>query len=268
VIYLFHKLGIAITSVKNLERLHRKQREYDLVSSDLDTAHNDIVLVLELFQLGMISSQNHKELAQTLKSSKSQLRQEVFCLIYNNWKKEGFFVEFGAYDGIGCSNTLVLEKQFNWTGILAEPNINFHRELQTNRNCIIETVAIGGKSKDSRSFLNYGNLSSFAEYSDTDVHNRKDGTLSNVEVITLTELLYRNSAPKIIDFLSIDTEGSELEILTAFNFDEYRFNFICVEHNHTKNYHLILDLMQNNGYEEVLLSYSKYDSFFVPKRLF
>ena len=265
VIHLFHKLRIGITTSANLETLNRKQTEYDLVQSNLANTKNDLVLILELSQMGLISLQHYEDLIIALNSSKSALRQEVFCLIYNNWKKEGYFVEFGAFDGIADSNTLSLERDFHWTGILAEPNVNFARALKTNRKNTIEQLAIGGENQVSRSFLNYANLSTFAEYANKGSFNRKDGTLTNVEVITLTELLDRNNAPKIIDFLSIDTEGSELEILTAFNFDKYSFNFICVEHNFTQNKLLLLDLMSNNGYKEVLQSHSKFDSFFVPK---
>lgn len=214
-------------------------------------------------KIGAIEPAHHQDLVKVLKSSKSQLRQEVFCLIQNNWKRGGYFVEFGALDGIGDSNTLALENVFNWTGILTEPNVNFTRALQTNRTCIVETVAVGGES-GSRSFINYGNLSTFAEYADKDSHKR-DGALAHVEVITLTELLERNNAPKVIDFLSIDTEGSELEILTTFNFAKYQFNFICVEHNFTQTKFSVLDLLSNHGYREVWPSYSKFDSFLVPK---
>ena len=263
-IHQFHKLKIGVTSRTNLETLYRKQSEYDLVQSNLATAENDHVLILELVKIGAIEPAHHQDLVKVLKSSKSQLRQEVFCLIQNNWKRGGYFVEFGALDGIDDSNTLALENVFNWTGILAEPNVNFARVLQTNRKCIVETVAVGGESQVSRSFINYGNLSTFAEYADKDSHKR-DGVLTHIEVITLTELLERNNAPKVIDFLSIDTEGSELEILTTFNFAKYQFNFICVEHNFTQTKFSVLDLLSNNGYREVWPSYSKFDSFFVPK---
>ena len=132
-------------------------------------------------------------------------------------------------------------------------------------NVSLKQLPWGGVSQVSRSFINYGNLSTFADYSDKDSHNREDGTLTHVEVVTLTELLERNNAPKVIDFLSIDTEGSELEILTTFNFDKYHFNLICVEHNFTQTKFSVLDLLSNNGYKEVWPSYSEFDSFFVPK---
>jgi Methyltransferase FkbM domain len=40
-----------------------------------------------------------------------------------------------------------------------------------------------------------------------------------------------HAAPKEVDLLSVDTEGSEFDILQAFPFDEYNFGFVCVEHH-------------------------------------
>jgi hypothetical protein len=45
-------------------------------------------------------------------------------------------------------------------------------------------------------------------------------------------MLNKYNAPKIIDFLSIDTEGSEFKILKNFNFEAYKFRVICIEHNY------------------------------------
>ena len=263
-IKFFELLGIGITSKSNLKSLLVKQINYDSLLARLEVANRDITLVLDLVKIGAVEPANHQNLVMALKSSKSQLRQEVFCLIYNNWKKGGYFVEFGAFDGIADSNTLSLERDFNWTGILAEPNLDFHSALKYNRKCIIETVAIGAEPRDARSFISFGNLSTFAEYADKDVHNRSGGTCVNVETVTLTKLLDRNFAPNVIDFLSVDTEGSELEILYTLDFDRYSFNFICIEHNYTHNHSLIIDLMSKNGYKEVMQSHSQWDSFFIP----
>lgn len=81
--------------------------------------------------------------------SKSQILQDIFVLFTLNFKKNGFFVEFGATNGITLSNTFLLEKEFDWKGILAEPARLYHEELKKNRNCVIEKKCLYSVSKKS-----------------------------------------------------------------------------------------------------------------------
>ena len=80
------------------------------------------------------------------KESKAQLKQDVFALIENDFKRDGFFVEFGAANGVHLSNTYLLEKEFGWRGILAEPARMWHADLQRNRTCAIEMDCVWSKS--------------------------------------------------------------------------------------------------------------------------
>ncbi len=57
-----------------------------------------------------------------IKNIKSQIHQDIFVLYTLSWKRNGFFVEFGATNGVFLSNTYLLEKNFGWKGILSEPN--------------------------------------------------------------------------------------------------------------------------------------------------
>jgi hypothetical protein len=80
---------------------------------------------------------------------------------------------------------------------------------------------------------------------------------------TLLEFLDENNAPLIIDFLSIDTEGSEFEILSVFNFNRYRINVICTEHNNNLiQKEKLSNLLKNNGYSEIVFEQNSIDSFF------
>src|SRR3981189_1916986 len=89
----------------------------------------------------------HLRLALSLfKKSKSQLRQDLFVLSELGFKRNGFFVEFGAANGIDLSNTFLLENDFGWKGILAEPAKCWHNDLHNNRKCWIDTACVWSKS--------------------------------------------------------------------------------------------------------------------------
>ena len=85
-----------------------------------------------------------------------------------------------------------------------------------------------------------------------------------VETVSLGDLLREHSAPETIDYLSIDTEGSELEILEAFDFQDYRFLAITVEHNHVQeNRERIKNLLESKGYVNVLGNFSRWDDWYL-----
>ena len=92
---------------------------------------------------------------------------------------------------------------------------------------------------------------------------RKSGNLYNVKSISLNDLLEKYKAPKIIDYLSIDTEGSELEILNNTNFLDYQFRVITCEHNYTPARKKIYDLLISKGYERKFTVLSKWDDWYV-----
>jgi hypothetical protein len=76
-------------------------------------------------------------------------------------------------------------------------------------------------------------------------------------------LLRQHQAPEFVDFLSIDTEGSEYEILKDFDFSSYSFGLIAVEHNYTKNQALIQKLLTSNGYQQIFPELSGFDDWFI-----
>ena len=75
---------------------------------------------------------------KNLSFSKSQIRQDLFVLNELDFKKNGFFIEFGAANGLNNSNTFILENKFGWDGLLAEPAKIYHDNLANNRKCQIE----------------------------------------------------------------------------------------------------------------------------------
>ncbi len=199
--------------------------------------------------------------------SRSQLNQDVFALIANNFKRDGFFVEFGATDGVLLSNSYLLEKNFGWRGILAEPARMWQENLKKNRDCAIETDCVWTTTGETLDFdmTNEGEFSTLSDFavSDHHLHLRKKKTTYAVKTISLFDLLRKYHAPSEIDYLSIDTEGSELKVLESFDFSAYRFNVISVEHNYTPNRENIRSLLERNGYKRVFKHLSKWDDWYV-----
>jgi FkbM family methyltransferase len=211
---------------------------------------------------------NYEPIISLLSKSKSQLRQDLFVLSEANYKRGGYFVEFGAADGIDLSNTYLLETGFSWSGILAEPARVWEKKLQVNRpNSSIETLCVW---KDSNSNLLFNEtehpeLSVIDSFSDKDGHSNSRRAVRKYEVqtISLNDLLRKHQAPKYIDYLSIDVEGAEYEILNAFDFKEFDFGIITIEHNYTPQRDLILELLARNGYKRKFEDISYFDDWYV-----
>ena len=225
--------------------------------------------MLKFFQKLKWKRQKINSFHSLLKGSsvlKAQGYQDLFALISNDFKRDGFFVEFGAANGKDLSNTWVLEKIFGWEGILAEPGRNWHQDLFKNRNCIISTDCVWTVSGEVLSFLESSQpeLSTIHTFAETDGRNRLEKVHSTYEVntISLLGLLQKYDAPSTIDFMSIDTEGSEFDILNNFDWSRYKINSLCIEHNNTNARQKIYELLVGNGYKRVYEGISGADDWY------
>ncbi|RWC25137.1 MULTISPECIES: FkbM family methyltransferase [unclassified Mesorhizobium] len=202
-----------------------------------------------------------------LRESKSQLRQDLFVLSETGFKENGYFVEFGATNGVNLSNSYLLEKCFGWSGILAEPAKVWHDSLRRRRGVHVETRCVWSESGSILKFNEVENaeLSTVHAFSDSDTRRRErnTGRVYDVETISLNDLLKKFNAPKVIDYLSIDTEGSEFSILKNFDFNSYRFNVITCEHNYTPAREEIYRLLSGNGYVRKFEQLSKFDDWYI-----
>ncbi len=211
------------------------------------------------------------ELIKYLNKSHSQLNQELFVLAQLNFKKSGYFVEFGATDGIELSNTYLLETEFEWQGILAEPAKYWQKKLKDNRNVNIEYSCVWKNTGSKLHFneVEIPELSTLLDFSSSDGHgnSRKKGDSYEVCTISLSDLLQKYNAPRIIDYLSLDTEGSEYEILESFDFSKHEFRVITCEHNFTSMRDKIYNLLTNKGYKRVLTNLSEFDDWYIKESL-
>lgn len=205
---------------------------------------------------------------QVLPNSRSQLRQDIFVLCELGFKRDGFFVEFGATNGVDLSNSYLLETEFNWSGILAEPARSWHADLKSNRTAEIETRCVWRASGERLTFNEVPRnkeLSTIDEFSGSDGHakRRAKGMRYEVETVSLNDLLDAHNAPKVIDYLSIDTEGSEYEILSNLDFGNRQFRVITCEHNYTPEREKINALLTANGYLRKFEDVSHFDDWYV-----
>lgn len=206
------------------------------------------------------------------RESYSQIRQDLLPLFFLG-EEPGYFVEFGACDGVYLSNTFLLETYYGWNGLLVEPSKHYNKVLRQKRTAIVDELCVADKTGNVIEFIEVSNLqglSGIAEFAFNDIHTQTridQGHSYDVSTISLNDLLNKHNAPKIIDYISIDTEGSEYSILNAYDFSR-QFKVITVEHNNTYQKDLINDLMSDRGYRQVLAEESKWDSWFVSQEVY
>lgn len=212
-----------------------------------------------------------KENKLNLISSYSQLKQDLKVLEFYKYKKNGFFIDIGANDGINLSNTYLLEKNYNWNGICIEPLPSQFNKLKNNRKCICVNKALYNKSNKIVKFLDTSNskdklglysgiLDNF-DKSLIDTHFKNCNTI-NVNTINFNDLKQKYNIPKFVDYLSIDTEGSEYEILSTIDYNNTIFGIIHVEHNYkTKKREKIKKLLLSNNY--IYNGENKWDDIYI-----
>ena len=161
--------------------------------------------------------------------------------IINNFffknKKKGYFIEIGAYDGIIGSNCYYFEKYLDWSGIAIEPSPFQFEKLKKNRKCQLINKAISYEIKEVQFLeviegltqMSGINDDSFKENLDIISNNKISKTKSyNLKTLTFDQIVPKNSD---IDYISIDIEGGEMNLLNSINFDNYNIKVISVENN-------------------------------------
>lgn len=217
-----------------------------------------------------------------MNNSKSQIQQDLILdqQIFKG-KSNGVFVEVGALDGFGASNTWFFEMERNWSGLLIEPNpVEFNKRNQHPRpNSIFENCAISDVEMDIN-FLSIEGpcnvLSGIMEFYNSQHLERIDRELemySNhpeghelysrkeqipMKAVRLESLFSKHNITKI-DFISIDVEGAELQVLNSINFDKVDINVFMIENNYGLEKET--EFLSSKGYK--LLGNIQWDSVFI-----
>ena len=145
---------------------------------------------------------------------------------------------------------------------------SWHETLLDNRDCNIELSCVYQESGKLLKFLESQEpeFSTLDQYEKGDEHERVISDSYLVPTISLNDLLEKYDAPKRISFLSIDTEGSEYEILKHFDFLDYEFDYISVEHNFGPNRENTKLLLEKLGYSRILTEVSIFEDWFVQSK--
>ena len=215
-----------------------------------------------------------KFVLENLDKSFSQLQQDLVAQFLSSVMRENYspqttayFVEIGANDGKYLSNTFTLESTFGWNGLLSEVNSSLTPTLHINRpKSKIDVRAVDEISGIKKVFSKSKN-SEYSALEGVSIHEEQltDSIGEVVETINLTDLLEEFESPNCIDFLSIDTEGNELDILKGLDFNLYKFHYIAVEVS--RNQEEITEILCSNGYFRILEEVSLWDQWWVSQEV-
>jgi FkbM family methyltransferase len=226
----------------------------------------------------------------------SQTGQDMFL---NRWffknRGPGFFVDVGAFDGTLGSNTSFFEKHLQWTGIAFEPNASACEELRAARSCrVIQGCAYhqngqvpflalsekkhrqATRSRPPRSLLqmmldsSHGgamlsgipeHMGQFDRVEWASKAMKLDQSRATVPCHRIDTVL-NDCGVQTVDYLSIDVEGAELEVLRGIDFETVQVNVISVEHS--PSFPKVYDLLTTSGFEYQGLLF--FDEIFVHER--
>ena len=235
--------------------------------SELSAAQNALIS-LARWTSTEVPAEMLKYVIENSPKSRSQLQQDLMVgYFYPDHNSERFFVEFGATDGVSLSNTFFLEESLGWRGILCEPARTWRRRLNANRSCIVDYRCVHPLSQTEVMFSETRSpeLSTISSFVGLDLHAGARMLNKNylVPTVSLDDLLKEHHAPKDIHYLSIDTEGSEFDILENFPFENWNISIISIEHNYSENRALLDSLLLAKGFVPILMGTSLFDGWYV-----
>jgi FkbM family methyltransferase len=200
----------------------------------------------------------------------SQLGQDKFVDEYLNGLENGFFIDIGANDGKSSSNTLFFEEFRNWSGICIEPGPDEFEKLNSFRKSLNIKCCISyydGES-DFTYIRGYSNMLSGLSESYDDKHKMRinsevrshGGEVLNIKipVFKLQTILDENNIIDI-DYCSIDTEGSELNVIKSIDFDKTNIKIFSIENNYGDD--TIKKFLEEKGY--TLYKKIQWDDIFI-----
>ena len=208
----------------------------------------------------------HFELAQLLYTVErfatvSQGNQDIFTLDaffrdkLNDWKRDGVFVDVGAHNGVTFSNSYMLETSLGWHGVCLEPIERHFKRLARRRKCVaLNACAYNRRDNVSFSMVSYNAdmLSGITETYDPQHYGRIGGERGVIEEVTVPALplrdVLRDAGITRVDFISIDTEGSELQVVQGIDFDAVFVDVLVIELNYFSLWEPLSQFLRTKGF--------------------
>ena len=193
-------------------------------------------------------------------SARGDIDQSLMNIIE---KRNGFYLEVGAYNGISESVSLRFEKELKWSGLLIEPNPLHFKYLKKNRskNICLNFICLSKEFLNKKLYIKNLNLMShivddknrlyFQDYPIDRINfMAKEAKLGNFKSyqckIEILENIFEKFNINIVDLAVIDVEGSELELLKGINFEKVKINYFCIE---SYNFNKLNQFMINKNYK-------------------
>ena len=206
----------------------------------------------------------------------SQDNQDKF-LEQNIFKgyKNGFFLDVGAHDGVSINNTLYFEKYNNWTGINIEPIKKVYDNLLINRpNNININCAVSNNDGKTEFLCNTGYTEMISGIKNTfdprhferlQKENNKMGSITDVIIVNTKKIETICDEYKIshINYLSIDVEGAEFEVIKSINFDKVFIDIIGFENNYDDIGFPIVNFLKDKNF---IMFHKSLDIFMINKK--
>jgi hypothetical protein len=177
-----------------------------------------------------------RQLRNSSPTHRSQFGQSQFIDELLNGRRDGFFIECGAFDGEDISNSLFFELARNWTGLLIEANPNFYRTLlRRNRNAYVVGTCLSTAPKPARLRMRpAGVLGGIVDkFPDSRPENKVAVQSGDVEMtcLPLNSIMAALGDRRHVDYMSLDVEGPELQILQTIDLKKIHIEVLTIEYS-------------------------------------
>lgn len=224
----------------------------NFITTDIESSLSFIkAFGIKAFFVKAINTALTRPYRRCFKGSYSQNYEDIIVDRVFGQKESGFYVDVGANDPLRSNNTMRFYKR-GWRGINIEPDPECFKRIESKR---LEDINLNigiGRDGGENTFYRFAPATR-STFSRAKAQSLMDKGLElkekiNVKTFCLSEILEEYCSEGIVDFLSVDTEGYDEEVLSSNNWNIYKPSVICIESAGTKT---IQRILTENDYEKV-----------------